>query len=150
MRNASFAVWSSCAGRWALMVQAVKNDPIYACLFTVVWSTSFCWEQGRILPLFRSDIHTSSRLLMVKHVMLSTILDFKCMNNNSLSDSRNIYQQSKWSKFVLASISLRRIFNFHYITDEVIVRIYCYMLLVNNVVRYRDNVLMIRSKGRIL
>jgi len=50
----------------------------------------------------------------------------------------------------MARISLRRIFNFHYITDEVIVRAYCYMLLVNNVVYYRDKALLIRRKRCIL
>ena len=50
----------------------------------------------------------------------------------------------------MARISLRRIFNFHYITDEVIVRVYCYMLLVNIVVHCRDKVLLIRKKRCIL
>ena len=66
--------------------------------------------------------------------MLPTILDFKCRNNKSLSETRNIYRQNKWSEFVMARISWRRIFNFRYITDDVIVRVCCYMILVNNVV----------------
>lgn len=50
----------------------------------------------------------------------------------------------------MARISLRRIFNFHYITDEVIVRVYRYMLLVNNVVHYCHKVLLVHRKRCIL